>query len=414
MLRLFTNRPFTMVWLAGLVSVTGDWLLITGLPIYVFTVTGSSLVTSTVFICELLPVIATGSVIGVVVDRWDRRRMLVAVSVAQAALVPALLAVQSVDRLWVVYVVVAGNALLSQFVEPTKNALLPDLVPAGDVVAANGLVSLSTHLARLIGGALGGVAVVSGTLVGVALGDMLSFLIAAGLFLAAGRAAHAASRQDVPAGGQAWRDGLLLVVRSRKLRSIFLGAAAIAFAQGMFVVLFVVFVSRMLHGDAAEIGLLRGVQAGGAIAGGVLLAVFGARLASRRMAVLGAFGYGLLAFVVWNGPALDLSFGSYIGLFVALGVPNILLTTGMTVFVQRTVAGSHLGRVFATFFAMWSAFEAGGMLLAGLLGDSVDVVALLNGHACLFLLGGGVLLVGLRDRAAAPVAEPVLDETSRR
>ena len=409
MLRLFANRPFTMVWLAGLVSVSGDWLLITGLPIYVFTATGSSLVTSTVFVCELLPAIAAGSVIGVAIDRWDRRRTLVVASLAQAALVPGLLAVRSVDGLWVVYAVVAGNALLAQFVEPAKNALLPDLVAVDDMVAANGLVSMSTHLARFVGGALGGVAVLGGTLAGVALGDMLSFLVAAGLFVAAGHAARTAGPQETPAPRRAWRDGLLLVTRSQPLRSLFLGSAVIAFAQGMFVVLFVVFTARTLHRDAAEIGLLRGVQAAGAIAGGLLLAVLGARLVPRRLAVLGAAGYGLVAIVIWNGPALGLGFGSYLGLFVALGMPSILLTTGLTVYVQRTVAGSHLGRVFATFFAMWSAFEAGGMVLVGLFGDSVNMIVLLDGHACLFLLAAGVLLAGLRGAPAAPPTRSMED-----
>jgi len=118
-------------------------------------VTGSSLVTSTVFLLGLLPGLVVGPLVGVLVDRWDRRRTLVTVSLAQAVLLLPLLAVRGHQQLWIVYAVTAVEAALGHLFQPAKNAQVPALVPAEQLVAANSLTGLTDNLARLVGGPMG-------------------------------------------------------------------------------------------------------------------------------------------------------------------------------------------------------------------------------------------------------------------
>ena len=67
------QRDFGLLWIGVLINDIGDWMLMVGLPVYVFHLSGSALVTSTVFVVELLPTVLFGQFAGVLVDRWNKR-----------------------------------------------------------------------------------------------------------------------------------------------------------------------------------------------------------------------------------------------------------------------------------------------------------------------------------------------------
>ena len=111
------RRDFALIWSAGLVSDTGDWLLMIALPLFAFSVTGSALGASTVFLAELIPMLLAGSFLGVLVDRWDHRRTMVVTALLQGvALLPLLAA--SADRMGIVYAVAAVQACLGGVINP--------------------------------------------------------------------------------------------------------------------------------------------------------------------------------------------------------------------------------------------------------------------------------------------------------
>jgi MFS family permease len=284
MLAILRRRDFVLVWLAGLISETGDWLLITGLPIYVYYLTGSPLITATVFIIEMVPVILLSSFAGVMIDRWNRRRAMIVIPLAQAALLAPLLFAHSTADLWLIYVVAAGQAILGQFFEPARTSVLPTLVGPDQLGTANGLVGASANLGRLIGSSLGGLALVGGTLTTIVIADAVTFLLAAALIAVARFGARPASGEaSRPVSViRAWREGISLIAGHRGIRGTFVSMALGSVGQGVFVVLFIVFVDQKLHGDSAEIGLLRGVQAIGGLAGGLLVGLVGRRLGAHR------------------------------------------------------------------------------------------------------------------------------------
>jgi MFS family permease len=383
------ERDFRRLWLAGLVSDTGDWLLLVSLPILVFQRTGSTLGTAYAFLIELAPFILLAPVAGMLADRLDRRRLMVAVSLAQAAaLVPLLLW----PRLPVIYAVIAVEAALASLFDPAKNALLPTLVAPDDLVSANSLVGLNQNLGRLLGGPLGGLLLAAGDLRVIVAADAASFLLAV-VLIATLRPApvDAAARAPAgPAGRPFTRRGVLVGL---------LVAAVASVAQGLFVVLYVVFVARALHGGAAETGLLRGVQAVGAIVGGLLLAVT-ARVRPGRLVGLSCLAFGLIALATWNAPLLTTAVPLYVALFVAVGVPGVAMMTGLTTVLQESTVDGERGRVFAALGVAAAGGQALGMVAAGLLGDRLDVVTVLNGQAALYLLAGVLALALLSGRSA--------------
>jgi MFS family permease len=414
---LLRRRDFGLLWAGGLISETGDWFLLVGLPVWVLQVTGSSLVTATVFLVGLLPGLVLGPLAGVLVDRWDRRRTLVAVSLAQAAFLLPLLAVVGRDRLWVVYLVMAAEAILSQLDDPARNALVPALVPGADLVGANALIGLNGNLARLAGSPLGGILVELAGLTGLVVGDVVSFLLGAGLLVLIRPPSNAPSRCQGPRRGSRtaapigrgelptppaprgvvgeWMDGLRVTLGDRGLRWGLVVNGLAAVAQGIFTVLFVLFVTRVLGGDGADVGLLRGVQAIGGLLGAVVVVGLARRLEPGRLLGISLLVFAAIDLALWNSPAVTTSQWLYLGLFVAAGIPGIGFLTGLTALVQERTDDAYLGRVFATFYGGFNGLMALGVLLAGLLGDAVGVVPVLNGQAGLYLLAGVVAVATL-------------------
>src|SRR6266511_892688 len=200
---LFRNRGFALLWIGGLISMTGDWALRVAVPIAVYRMTGSPAATSAVVATVGAVSLLVSPLAGVFVDRWDRRSTLIVANAAQAVILLPMLLVNRVADLALLLALLAVQTTLARFVDPAEHALLPRLVPAADLAVANSLNALNNNLARLVGPALGGLVAASTGLAGAVLLDAASFLIAA--VLVAGvpgrhRAALDADHQQLGAG----------------------------------------------------------------------------------------------------------------------------------------------------------------------------------------------------------------------
>jgi MFS family permease len=407
MLATLRQRNFGLLWVAGLISLAGDWMLRIALPIYVYQLTGSALATSSMLIAGMLPDLLFGSIAGVFVDRWDRKRTMVVSNLLLALGLLPLLAVRSVDQLWLIYLVAFYESTVAQFFGPAENALLPRLVGEEHLIAANSLNSLNNNLARLIGPALGGLAAGLVGLAGVALLDAATFLIAAALIALIAGDYRAASVGDtaVHFGGawasvaRDWLAGLHIIRRDRTVLILFALIAITSLGEGVMGVLFVVFVNRVLGGGAQEIGWLMSAQAVGGLAGGVLVGWIGGRLAPTRLLGGGALMFGLIDLAIFNYPAFFPGFTIAVILFVAVGVPGVIMSTGLNTLLQSAVADEFRGRVFGTYGMTSALLALTGTTLAGLLGERLGVVNMLNIQGGVYVIAGlliPALLYGTR------------------
>jgi MFS family permease len=382
------HRDFRRLWLAGLISDTGDWLLLVALPILVFQLTGSPLQTSFAFLVELAPAVLLGPVAGHLADRWDRRRMLVGVTAVQAVALLPLLVVHDRGDLPVLYTVIAVEAAMLTLFGPAKNALLPTLVPQEQLVSANSLVGLNQNLGRLVGGALGGLLLTLSGLPVIVVVDLVTFAAAAaliaGISAGTGKPEHTEPAMAQAEGG---------TFGGRRIRIGLAIAALAGCAQGIFAVLFVVWVVRELGGGATETGLLRGVQAIGSIGLGLLLATARRTPGPATLAAAGAGAFGLLSLAVWNGPAVTGALPLYIALFILVGAPGIAMLTGLISLLQQETTDQVRGRVFGVFGAIFDGSSGVGMLAAGLLADTIGIMPMLNFQAALYLAAGATALL---------------------
>ena len=158
MMRVARQRNFALLWMAGFVSMLGDWAFHIAMPVFVLHETGSVFLAGIVWAVIALPSVAIGPVAGVLVDRWDRRRIMLWGNVAQAMAAALLVVAGSGPGIWVAMTVLFVNASIAAMLLPAENALLPTLVPEEDLAPANALNAMNDNLARIAGPVVGAVA----------------------------------------------------------------------------------------------------------------------------------------------------------------------------------------------------------------------------------------------------------------
>lgn len=400
---------FRRLWVAGVVSDAGDWLLFIALPLVVLRLTGSAFGTSLAFLLELAPAVLLAPLAGRLADRLPRRDLMVGALACQAASLLPLLAVHDRGDLPVVYAVVVAQATFATVVEPARNAVLPTLVEPGRVLSANAVVGVGSNLGRVVGGPVGGVLLAVAGLAGVALVDTFTYLVAVGLVLTlprdrVDRGSRPTGSAGSTAGSRALRHGVATVLRDPATRAPVAVSVAASVAQGMFVVLFVFFVTDVLHGSAADVGLLRGVQAIGAIGAGVVLGVLGARVDVARLTLIGVTGFAAVSLAAWNLSFATSAMPVYVVLFGVVGAPGVLMGAGLTSLLQQATDDRRRGTAFAALGQAEAAGQAVGLLLGGALQAVVGTLPLLEVQAACHVAAAVLALVLLPAAARAAAA----------
>lgn len=405
MIKTLRQRNFALLWLGGMISQTGDWLLIIGLPVYVYAQTGSALATSFTLISGFIPGILFGSIAGIFADRWNRKWTLIISNLLLAVSLLPLLLVHSKATLWIVYIVLFFSSLIEQIVAPAENALLPSLVSEETLVSANSLISVSSNASRLIGAALGGIVLGLLGLSGAVLLDILSFLLVSVLIIFISTPAKAEPAQNEPRSAtsraswkrfvEEWLEGLRLIYRQRTLSILLIAFALTGVGEGIFGVLLVVFVKRVLGGDAVVYGSLLAVQAIGSLAGGLAISQVGNRLPPLRLAGVGLFFFGVVDLLIVDLPLVVHGLLIVFLLFILVGLPGTAALVGLNTSLQLLVEDNLRGRIFASFLASRTALMLVGMVLAGTLGDRLGSVLMLNAQGGMYVISGLLVLFTL-------------------
>jgi MFS family permease len=408
MLRVLRQRDYSLLWFGGFISNLGDFVLFVGLPFEIYRRTGSTLATAGMVLAHLVPEILFGSVAGVYVDRWDRRRLMIAVNLVQAIVLLPLLLVGQLG-LWVIYAVVVVESTVSQLFSPARVALVPTLLQGGkeELLTANALTGVGQHLSRLIGPAVGGVIVATGGLGAVAVIDSISFVVSAGMIslirARPGAPRHTESLEHAALSAwnrlvHEWQQGLRVVWNQPVLRALLVFATITAIGEGLTASLFVVWTTEALHSDATGYGWVLSTQAIGGLAGALVIARLGARLRPLPLLVGSALAFGAIDLVLFTYPVLYPYIGPALVMLVIVGVPGAGMGAASTTLQQQETEDSHRGRVVGAIGAVASIGALIGATSAGILGEFLPVILLLVVQGSGYLIGGTAvaLLVGRR------------------
>lgn len=347
-------------------SAVGDALLWVLLALHVGTTADSAFAVAALFICLWGPVVVLGGVAGRIVDTHENRRLLIGVSLAQAAVVVAMaFTTGSLPVLLGLCLLLGAGVAISS---PAEFALVPAAAGEERVARANGHVEAARYLGMTAGPLLGGVlAGAGGTQVGLLI-DAASFLAvaAAGLALHARRHPLAAPRTAKAEGG-----GREVLLADRTLALTLTAAVGALLFFTISVTADPFFATEVLGAGATGYGVLMSAWMLGMVAGAVGLArlVPTSSIAVGAVAGVAVQGAGMLGAAV--GATMALALAGFLVGGVAHGAKNVLLRT----LIHERVPEASRGRAFATYNAArngaeMAALGAGGVLV-GLAGSQV-------------------------------------------
>ncbi|TMC59319.1 MAG: MFS transporter [Chloroflexi bacterium] len=422
MFAILRRRNFALLWFGQLISIIGDWVLFIALPFYVYNMTGSALATGSMFAAQLLPSLLLGSVAGVFVDRWNRKRVMIASDALRGLVLLLLLVVRSPEQLWVVYLVAIAQSTLGQFFVPAKNAIIPVLVDEHELIGANSLNAVSDSVTRLIGPSLGGVLMAWLGLTSVVLVDSASFFISALMIalialpkvVSQPAAVEVATRFGVAwrRFAQEWLEGLRLIRKDRVLSGLFAVMGISALADAILSGIFVVLVTQLLHGTAQELGWLMAGQGVGGLIGGLLISRMSERLGTVRMVALGFLTIGVLDPLLFVSQSVPVAFL----LIVPIGFTIVGSMVGLNTLLQSNSRDEFRGRVFGALFTSGSLMRLIGIVFGSLLADAIGVIPPLWIGGLLWVAGGVLawllLPISHQETRALGAAERVPAEPS--
>ncbi len=379
------------------VSALGDFMAIFPLILHVQQRTESAFAVSALIFALWGPVVLAAGVAGAIVDRFENRRILIAVSLIQAAVVAAMLA--AVDSLWALLPLMMLLGFAVTVSQPAEFALVPAAAGTdADPARANGLMETARSIGFTAGPVVGGALGAAGLLrLALAL-NALSFVIVA----AAGLQLRARRRPEHPEGAEnklRAREGVAFLVHDHDL-AITLGGAVAALALfSMSATAEPFFVTDVLGAGSLAYGILLTSWTVGMAAGSAGLArrVGRTQLAAGALVAVVLQGLGLtggaLSAVLWTA-VIGFTFGG-----VAHGVKNVLLRT----LIHERVPDALRGRAFAAYNGARNGAELGALALGGL------VVGAAGARPALLLAGLGPAAIGaaslllfiMRRRAAA-------------
>ncbi|MCB5164851.1 MFS transporter [Streptomyces bambusae] len=391
---LRTSADYRRLWLGNTIVWLGQAMTALAISLQVYDITRSSFSVGLVGLCSLVPLVVFGLYGGAIADTVDRRLLGLYSSAGAAGLTVALAvaAVLGFHRVWFLYTVVALQSVCFALIAPARAAMVPKLLPAAQLPAANALTSVTNTFGMTVGPVLGGV--ITGWW-----GYQAAYIVDAVCFSAALYAmwrlpAMPPEREEGKRGRASVLDGLRFLATRPNIRMTFFSdMCAMVLAQPR--ALFPAVAGLWYGGDARTVGLLVAAPAVGAMLGGVFSGWQG-RIRRHGLVILvsvAAWGLAIAAFGVTRNLWLGLFF------LAVAGWSDTISMVFRSTMLQTATPDEMRGRLQGVFIIVVAGGPRLGDFLAGSAADlaSPGVAVTGGGLACVV----AVALLAARWRAFA-------------
>jgi MFS family permease len=386
--RLFRNRSFMALWIGQMISFIGDYFVMLAVPIAVNRLTGSAMMVGLSFMSTALPGLLLGPVAGVFIDRWDRRKVMIAADVIRGLLVLIMLSIRSADQIWVYYLVGFLMSCTSQFFFPARNAVLPLLVQdADDLLAANGLMQIVQTVGFLAGPALAGFSIglygESVAFIANSIGYFVSALAVLTMTVPHNPVQRAAAGA-IQAVVSELRAGLTFLFTNHTTLGVMIMLTICQLGIGAFIVVWVPFLQRYFNQGAEGVGLIDSVFGAGMVLGGLLLGMLSRRTRKTILAPVSMVIMGIIAVPIGYSPTYFI----ILVLNFLFGIALVPLQSTLTTLLQLAVPDEKRGRVSSSLNAMVNAGGLISMAFASFFGELIGLPNLLVLVGVIIILSG--------------------------
>ena len=382
-LRALRHRNFQLFFSGQLISLIGTWMQTVAQSWLVYRMTGSSLLLGTVGFASQIPIFLLAPAGGVVADRYNRQRAVIATQAASMilALILATLTLSKRVTVWEIVILAASLGVVNAFDIPTRQAFLMDMVGREDLMNAIALNSSMFNGARIIGPAVAGILVASIGEGWCFFANGVSYIaVITGLLLMKLAPAVAASGGDT-SHLEYIAEGFRFVRRTGPIWALLLLIALVSLVAAPYSVLMPIFADHILHGGARGLGILMGATGVGAMLGALTLAMrTGLGGLGRWVAISCAcFGASLILF------SASRWFWVSVLLLIPVGYSMMLQMSSSNTLIQAMSPDRLRGRVMSAYSMMFMGMAPLGALFAGLLADRIGapLTVALGGVGCL-------------------------------
>lgn len=409
-LRAFRYPAYVRIWLGAFVSNVGTWVQAISVGVYVTETTGQAGWTGTIAALAYLPMVFLGPLGGALADRFDRRRVIVPLSVVQAFAVAALAVLSATDHLTVpaIAALVFVGGCAAALAMPAFNALLSEIVAPEDLLSAVSLTAAQFNLARTIGPMLAALILSAGGITFSFVANALSFL---GV-IAAVVSSRAQPRRPSPEREGIWRGiatGLRVAGTDRGIRLALPLVLVVAVLIAPFIGLMPAYAMQGFGKDKAAASLMAMSQGAGALVAALVANALAQRWGVKRLLTRSLTLVAPVAAAYWLAPWYPLAFA----LLAVLGGVYLWTLTALSTTCMGRVGRDLQARLSSLYSVTLSGGYSVGLVLQGWLADRIGLRVVPAAAAVLVLL----LALALRQRRAfealdapQPYAAPPLVE----
>jgi DHA3 family macrolide efflux protein-like MFS transporter len=378
---IFRNRDFALLWGAEFASASGSALTTLASYMVIYRLTGSALNVGLMLIASAAPSLFVGLVAGVFVDRFDRKRIMIAADLLRAVLTISVPFLIRENVLWL-YVIVGLNSALTQFYEPAHESSLPEIAGEDELAAATSLTEISSFGSAAVGFLLVGAIASAGSLDLAFYIDGITFIFSALCTAAVFIPPHEAIEDtSVYAVRENLTIGLRHIEKTESLRSLFIVYFAIFVLLGQWNAMQLPFYTQAMGASEFQYSMLEAVGALGFALGSLALVRFAARLREGQWLTISFAGMAVSCLLFSVSRAIPLA----LAMFALQGILNAPSVIARRLVIQRHTPRPLRGRVASAFYVWRDLVWIIGMVLAGL-ADRFNVRGLMVINSSAFLV----------------------------